>query len=84
MNTIKILQTIKSDTYAKYQGWTIEKIENLTGKTLFDFIGGGEGKYMLLCEKKNCNSFGIGAGYSMFFNSKAKALKTQKLINKIQ
>lgn len=80
MNTIKILQTIKSDTYARYQGWTIEKIENLTGKTSFDVVWGTSGKYRVSCERKD-KQYG---GYTMFFNNKAKALKTQKLINNLK
>lgn len=79
MNKIKILQTIKSDTHAKYQGWTIEKIENLTGETSFDVVWGTSGKYRVSCERKDKKY-----GYSMYFNNKAKAIKTQKLINKIQ
>ncbi len=80
MKTIKILEVIESDTFAKCQSWTSKEIENLTGETELDVIGFTGGKYMLACAR-NDKKF---SRHCIIFNNKQKALRTQKLINKIK
>jgi len=78
--TIKILEVIESDTYASYQAWTTKNIENLTGETELSVIAFRGGKYRLACARKDKEI----SRHCIIFNNKQKALRTQKLINKIK
>ncbi len=82
MNTIKVLQVIKSDTFAAYQSYTEEHIKNMSGKSVFEegFRCTQNGKHLLKCYKVE----GSFNPFHIWFNSKSKALRVKKLINKIK